>query len=83
MKDVFGNIESPSNELESIGAPSQVVAAAAVPCLNRGPPPRGLPVGSLPSHWKNCAKPLSNISTEYLQLDDLKQRVDFSLLHAT
>ena len=83
MKDVFANIESPPNELESVDSPNQAAAAVTAPCLNRSPPPRGLPVGSLPSHWQNSAKPLSSISTEYLQRDDLRRRVDVSVLRAT
>ena len=83
MKGVLMSVGSPPNELETNDpVSSKMPSAAAAPSV-RETPPQGLPVSRLRPIWQACATPLTNITTQYLQLDALQRRVDVSVLRAT
>ena len=61
---------------------SDVVTPAARAPM-RDAPPRGLPVGGLRLMWLHCAKPVTTVTADHLQLDDVKNRVNVSVLLET
>ena len=83
MRGVLADIESPPNELDCPAAASSAAAAATAPVPVRDAPPRGLPISSLRQHWHACATPVTTVTTQFLQLEGLKRRVDVSVLRAT
>ena len=83
MEGVVSKLPNPPNELESAVAKGLEKKIAGDPPSMRAAPPQGLPVGSLRPVWLSCAKPVTTIDVQYLQLEDVKCRTDVSVLRAT
>ena len=83
MQDILAKIPSPPNEMEAVPTVGSDVVTPAVRAPMRDAPPRGLPVGSLRPIWLHCAKPVTTVTADHLQLEDVKTRVDVSVLRET
>ena len=83
MQDILAKIPSPPNEMEAVHTLSSDVITRAARAPMRDAPPRGLPVESLRPIWLHCAKPVTTVTADHLQLEDVKTRVDVSDLRET
>ena len=83
MKDIVMRIPSPPSEMEHVTPASPGTSGSVAPILTRTTPPQGLPIGSLRPEWLRCASPITTITPEYLQLENVRHRVDIRVLRET